>query len=74
MVGSDGGIKMSLKNRAQIGVQLAESSLFTETDPTVPDWVKERASPEFLWSEIVDAPQEIDNTEIEDLIKNMGGI
>lgn len=68
-------IDIGLKNRAQIGIKLSiPKESLVETDPTVPEWVKERASPEFTWDEIVDAPQEIDNVEIEELIKNMGGI
>lgn len=70
-----GDVKVSLSARAKIKINLGLPKVsFSETDPTVPDWAKEPSKPEYMWDEIKDTPQEIDNMEIEELIKNMGGL
>lgn len=50
------------------------AGMLSERDPTVPQWVKERKSPEFGWDEIMDKPGDIGNIEMEQLINNMGGL
>lgn len=67
--------EVGLAGHAKIRIKISLPKVsFKETDPTVPDWAKEPSKPEYMWDEIKDTPQEIDNMEIETLIKNMGGL
>lgn len=45
-----------------------------ETDPTVPQWAKEKNKPEYSYDEILEAPVELSNMEIEEMINSIGGL
>lgn len=73
-----GGIHLSVVNRRKVTISpnnpLVQVPSGVEVDPTVPEWIKERASPAFYWSEITDRPEDLGNMELENLINQMGGL
>ena len=74
----NGGAHLSVVNYSKVeirpNVPLVQVPSGIEVDPTVPEWVQERASPAFYWSEITDRPEELGNMELENLINQMGGL
>ncbi len=66
-----------VENRAQIRIRLKVpqgSVSLEEVDPTVPDWAKEPEKPRYTYGEIRDAPRELTNLEIEELLNSIGGL
>ena len=51
-----------------------EANGIEEEDPTVPQWAKEKNKPEYSYDEILEAPVELSNMEIEEMINSIGGL
>lgn len=51
-----------------------ETNGIEEKDPTVAQWAKEKKKPEYVYDEILEAPIELSNMEIEKMINSIGGL
>ena len=51
-----------------------EANGIEEEDPTVPQWAKEKNKPKYSYDEILEAPVELSNMEIEEMINSIGGL